>query len=155
MIGIERSWQQCAGALPKPRQVFVTASRVLAEKVQEVFNKLHTSLLLADGATAVFPNTAPTSDTNEMCEDLLDDGHDGEYRDNLPKRYSELTDAHFPLFLTFDRVRDPDIVGIQRCQADLFGSSVNWWKLSCRLRCPPRRTLALSFSLMTKCLTTA
>lgn len=106
MLGIEHSWQQCKGALPKPRQVFVTASRVLAEKVQEVFTKLQASLVPADGAPVVFAHTAPPSNVTEMGEDLLasDDEDEGEYQDNLPQRFSELTDAHFPLFITFDKV---------------------------------------------------
>lgn len=154
MLGIEHSWQQCKGALPKPRQVFVTASRVLADKVQEVFTKLQASHLPSDGAPEAFANTTPPRNATEKGEDLLDDDDDddddgGEYQDNLPRRFSELSDAHFPLFVTFDRVSFS--IRIRKHVADLPKSYAGCWRPSCRSQCPIRRTL--SFSVMKECLT--
>lgn len=49
MLGIERSFQLMQNDdMHRPRQMFVTQSRVLAEKVKEFFMKLHESLLSAD-----------------------------------------------------------------------------------------------------------
>lgn len=49
MLGIQRAWQlQSAGSgMPRPRQIFVTKSPVLADKVEEYFVKLMDSLSLA------------------------------------------------------------------------------------------------------------
>ncbi len=45
MLGIENSWQQNRVLGPRPRQLFVTQSRMLADKVEEYFIKLLQSLL--------------------------------------------------------------------------------------------------------------
>ena len=48
MLGIERAWVMHSGEdIPKPRQLFVTQSRVLAGKVEEYFLKLLDSLATA------------------------------------------------------------------------------------------------------------
>src|ERR1700761_8330810 len=48
MLGIENSWQQNRELRPnRPRQLFVTQSRMLADKVEEYFIKLLQSLVLA------------------------------------------------------------------------------------------------------------
>ena len=47
MLGIERAWESHRETMPKPRQLFVTQSRVLAEKVEEYFAKLLESLATA------------------------------------------------------------------------------------------------------------
>ncbi|KAJ7139425.1 hypothetical protein C8R44DRAFT_764441 [Mycena epipterygia] len=82
---------------PKRRQLFVTQSRILAEKVEEHFMKLaagyRPSSNLGNAAKAKMTTGA-----------LLDIDDDLNWRSDLPKRYSDLRDEHFPLFLTFDRL---------------------------------------------------
>ncbi|KAH9931251.1 uncharacterized protein B0H18DRAFT_929734 [Fomitopsis serialis] len=105
MLGIERSWQACEGALVKPRQVFVTQSRVLAEKVQEFFAKLHGSLLMADKSPEELRSMKTTRNLQQdHDQDLVDLDEEVQYRGDLPQRFSELADEHFPLFVTFDQL---------------------------------------------------
>ncbi|KZT08921.1 uncharacterized protein LAESUDRAFT_675409 [Laetiporus sulphureus 93-53] len=103
MLGIERSWQACEGALPKPRQVFVTQSRVLAEKVQEFFSKLYESLATAHKSPAELRELAATKQSQQE-QGLVDLDEEIEWRGDLPKCYSQLQDDHFPLFITFDQL---------------------------------------------------
>ncbi|CDO74781.1 hypothetical protein BN946_scf185001.g29 [Trametes cinnabarina] len=103
MLGIERSWEGCKESLPKPRQLFVTQSRVLAEKVEEYFAKLHDSLKSAHRTT---DEIAELSAQKKAKQDqgLVDWDEEVYWRGDLPKRYGELRDEHFPMFLTYDHV---------------------------------------------------
>ncbi|KAJ7671947.1 hypothetical protein B0H17DRAFT_1208872 [Mycena rosella] len=82
---------------PKRRQLFVTQSRILAEKVEEHFAKL--SAGYRPSADAEKQTKAKTS-----TGALLDIDDELNWRSDLPKRYSDLRDEHFPLFVTFDRL---------------------------------------------------
>ena len=86
--------------MPKPRQIFVTKSRVLATKVEGYFTKLLESLKLADYTLQELANLKPKSIQDGLVD--LDDTPESQM--NIPMRYSELEDKHFPLFITFDRV---------------------------------------------------
>lgn len=86
----------------KPRQLFVTQSHVLASRVRDYYAKLSEFL------SAAAKDSFDTSSTRKMVEpvDELGDPEDDEnWRNDLPKRFSELQDNHFPLFLTFDKVK--------------------------------------------------
>ena len=48
MLAIQRTWQQYSHMGPKPRQIFITQSWVLAAKVEEYFVKLMSSLKAAE-----------------------------------------------------------------------------------------------------------
>jgi hypothetical protein len=89
----------------KRRQLFVTQSRVLARRVQEYFEKLMESLsaatLTREALESLMKRNA-SDETDELIDE--DDGVD-DGRTDLPKKFSELEDKHFPLFLTFDEVR--------------------------------------------------
>lgn len=41
----------------------------------------------------------------EQMEDLVDRDDDANWRNDLPDAFSKLTDGHFPLFITFGKVR--------------------------------------------------
>ncbi|KAI0292973.1 P-loop containing nucleoside triphosphate hydrolase protein [Multifurca ochricompacta] len=87
MLGIENSWQQNRELRPeRPRQLFVTQSRMLADKVEEYFIKLLQSL------------------KNREEAGLVDQDEAANWRDDLPRRFSELSDSHFPMFITFDKL---------------------------------------------------
>ena len=88
----------------KRRQMFVTQSRVLARRVQEYFTKLLASLKTATLTREELQNVMrqKAADENDELIDEDDEGEEG--RSDLPKRFSELEDKHFPLFLTFDEV---------------------------------------------------
>ncbi|KAH7911824.1 hypothetical protein BJ138DRAFT_1005801 [Hygrophoropsis aurantiaca] len=100
MLGIQRAWEIHANDMPKPRQIFVTKSKVLATKVEEYFAKLLESLALA-GHTVKELATVATKDS-EMA--LVDVDDVPEWHSDIPLKFSLLEDKHFPLFLTFERL---------------------------------------------------
>ncbi|KAG1799293.1 uncharacterized protein HD556DRAFT_1287696 [Suillus plorans] len=100
ILGIQRAWEMSAVDMPKPRQIFVTKSRVLATKVEEYFTKLLESLALAGYTLEELAKMKARS----VQEGLVDLDDLPESQMNVPMRYSGLEDKHFPLFLTFDRL---------------------------------------------------
>jgi len=109
MLLVERDYQlklRDGIAIARPRQVFVTQSRVLASKVEEHFITYLASLAVASrmdyrGKSAQHPTNVNEADKMDLFneEDVMS------WRNDLPERFSELQDNHFPLFITFDRVR--------------------------------------------------
>jgi hypothetical protein len=102
MLGLERTWQVHQDSMPRPRQVFVTQSRMLAGKVEEYFVKMLESL--AAGAQSPKELAKHASIGVVRDEGLVDLDDEENWRSDLPKRFSELRDNHFPLFVTFDKV---------------------------------------------------
>ena len=108
MLGIERSWEKVqeefAGTIPRPRQMFVTQSRVLAERVEEYYTKLveshEASQRSAQESTAI-----ADAKKDRRAQGLVNRDEEEIYRGSLPKCYGDLEDKHFPLFVTFDQVR--------------------------------------------------
>jgi hypothetical protein len=100
ILGIQRAWEMSTVDMPKPRQIFVTKSRMLATKVEEYFTKLLESLALAGYTLHELAKLKAQS----VQEGLVDMDDTPESQMNIPMRYSELEDEHFPLFVTFDRV---------------------------------------------------
>ncbi|KAG2064506.1 hypothetical protein BDR04DRAFT_1162468 [Suillus decipiens] len=100
MLSIQWAWELSAVDMPKPRQIFVTKSRVLATKVEECFTKLLESLASA-GYTL---QELAKMKAQGVQEGLVDLDDLPESFMNIPIKYSELEDKHFPLFVTFDRL---------------------------------------------------
>ena len=100
MLGVERSSTLLSGK--KIRQVFITQSRVLAERVQEYYSKLARSSAAGDCSEGEIKQRATQRSQAEKELVELDDEDDSQ--SGLPRKFSELTDGHFPLFLTFDKV---------------------------------------------------
>jgi hypothetical protein len=109
MLGIERTCRKLGG--PKVRQVFVTQSRVLADRVEEYFNDLIQSCD-ADSQT-VEELEWRAAKRKEVEKTLMELDEEDDSSSNLPSRFSELDDRHFPLFLTFDKVRHSSFVMIE------------------------------------------
>lgn len=103
MLGIERSWESYRETMPKPRQLFVTQSRVLAEKVEEYFTKLLESLATANQSPKELADLA-TRKKDQQQQGLVDRDEEIYWRGDLPKRYGALKEEHFPMFLTYDHV---------------------------------------------------
>ncbi|KAH9855762.1 hypothetical protein C2E23DRAFT_548924 [Lenzites betulinus] len=103
MLGIERSWESCRETMPKPRQLFVTQSRVLAEKVEEYFVKLLESLATASQSPAELAKIAARK-KSEQQQGLVDRDEETFWRGDLPKRFGALKQDHFPMFLTYDHI---------------------------------------------------
>jgi len=76
------------------RQMFLTQSHVLARRVEEYYMQLlHAAKFQYSGTHQMRP----------VEEDLLDLDEDDDERGDLPAKFSELEDKHFPLFATFDQ----------------------------------------------------
>ena len=102
MLGIERAYSMFSEDLPHPRQVFITQSRVLVGKVEEHFFKYLETL---GAGSSGHKNTFQSIRNRDVDDEfLIDEDDNKEWRSDLPKRYSELEDGHFPLFITFDAV---------------------------------------------------
>ena len=101
MLGIEHAWKQFPDMWDKPRQIFVTQSRVLATRVEEYFSKLMLSLEAASYSPEELQKMAKNIE-KEM--ELIDLDDMDQWRPDLPGKFSELTDVNFPLFITYDRV---------------------------------------------------
>lgn len=99
------------GSIRRPRQLFVTQSRVLAGKVEEYYRKLHESMDISDWTLEMLKTPSSAVDAQgiharhaKRVEDLLHDDDERNYRADLPKKFSELKDEHFPLFLTMEKL---------------------------------------------------
>ena len=105
MLGIENSWQQNPELRSeRPRQLFVTQSRMLADKVEEYFIKLFQSLVLPSQTKSDISDLLERQKNREEAG-LVDQDEALNSREDLPQRFSELQDSHFPMFITFDKVR--------------------------------------------------
>jgi len=101
MLGIQRAWEKYPDMGPKPRQLFITQSGVLALKVEEYFVKLMSSLK----AAACSPEESRAGQEGvEQGGDLTDQDENQQWRSDLPEKFSELLDGHFPLFITYSQV---------------------------------------------------
>ncbi|KDR68695.1 hypothetical protein GALMADRAFT_146049 [Galerina marginata CBS 339.88] len=101
MLWIERAYRIIGDDFKQPRQVFVTQSRVLAGKVEELFATYFASLATSNAsADTRLANLKITGD--EIY--LKNEDDDADWRSDLPRRFSELDDKHFPLFITVDRL---------------------------------------------------
>ncbi|KAH9945568.1 hypothetical protein B0H21DRAFT_877321 [Amylocystis lapponica] len=103
MLGIERSAQACGTTMPKVRQLFVTQSAVLAVKVEEFFMKLLGSLNMAD----LSPEELAQIDISARIRrdrGMVDHDEEIAHQEDTPKRFSDLTDNHFPMFITFNQL---------------------------------------------------
>lgn len=81
------------------RQMFVTQSRTLARRVRSYSMQLRQTEANEVGTAP--REGVPGLSLLEMDESAEEDGV-------LPSKFSELQDAHFPLFLTYDQVRKTD-----------------------------------------------
>src|ERR1700722_5910001 len=104
MLGIERAWSKVGSDGVKPRQLFVTQSRILAEKVQEYFLKLLQSLATGSYSLRELAEMAKMKKDAQGEAMLIDHDDDVNWREDLPQRFSQLEDKHFPLFVNFERV---------------------------------------------------
>ncbi|KAH9919772.1 uncharacterized protein BXZ73DRAFT_104880 [Epithele typhae] len=100
IISIDRSWESLRGFMPRPRQLFVTRSRSLAEYVWSTVDKLASAFRLGDLSrhqAVALARERPALEGEEDTENTTST------RPAPPRRWSQLTnDAHFPLIITLD-----------------------------------------------------
>ncbi len=104
MLLIERTHHLVGNSGSRPRQVFVTKSRHLATKVQDYFEKLSTSLTHASKTLEELRSLSVAPPDRDTSISLIPQ-EESQVRKDLPEKYSELEDKHFPLFITYDAVR--------------------------------------------------
>lgn len=103
ILGIERAWNIQGSVGRRPRQIFITKSRRLANKVEEDYVNLLSSLCNGfDMPEDIQERIQRWKGRKKMDTFDLDDGED--HRRDLPQTYSELLDGHFPLFTTTNKV---------------------------------------------------
>ncbi|EIN13313.1 P-loop containing nucleoside triphosphate hydrolase protein [Punctularia strigosozonata HHB-11173 SS5] len=102
ILGLERMWHLHKESMSRPRQVFVTQSRVLATKVEENLRNMLNSL--AVGAQPAKELEKLSAICAGYDHDLVDIDDEENWRGDLPKRFSELGDEHFPLIITYDKL---------------------------------------------------
>jgi len=119
MFSIEQS-----SAAQKRRQVFITQSRVLVQRVQEYYVRLAQSLATGRKNQEETINIPQDTLAEKKLMELDEDNHS---QSRLPKKFCELTDDHFPLFVTFDKVHSELNPSLQRSNCPLC-SSVIYWK---------------------------
>jgi len=100
MLGVQRS--SSTHSHRKIRQVFITQSRILAERVKEYYIKLVQSPAATDRHEMEIAYRAAQRAQAE--KELMEFDDEDDTQSGLPQKFSELTDDHFPLFLTFDKV---------------------------------------------------
>ena len=106
MLGRHRNWEQFPDMRPKPRQVFVTQSQVLATKVEGYFKKLMSTFKATMDSPEVHVIDERTEEEAENLEEgLIGQEYNTRWRSGLPERFSELVDDHFPLFITYSQVK--------------------------------------------------
>ena len=108
MLGLERTFSHFDEmGKPRPRQLFVTQSRVLADRVEDYFNKLMASLKLGAKTDSELAEVAANQKAAKASaqKTLFHNNDNVFWKALLPKKFSQLQDKHFPLFLTFDKVR--------------------------------------------------
>lgn len=107
MLGIERAHETIRDEYDpdarRPRQLFVTQSGVLAEKVQDFYVKLAIEQAAAR-RTAKESSKLAVKRHDRDDQGLVDKDEEELHDGTLPRSFSELTDEHFPLFITFDHV---------------------------------------------------
>ena len=95
-----------ASALPKRqlRQLFVTQSRILAGRVREYFSNMMLSHTTGYKTPQELERLAQRNKLVKEEEEMPDLDDEDDERADLPKKFSELEDRHFPLFLTVDQL---------------------------------------------------
>ena len=103
MLGIERAWKNQGSVDPRPRQIFITKSRRLADKVEGEYVNLLLSLY-DDADMSVNDRDHIRRWNTRKKQGTFDPDDGGNYRNDLPQRFDLLLDNHFPLFVTLDTV---------------------------------------------------
>lgn len=102
MLGRHRIWEQYPD-MPKPRQVFITQSQVLATKVEGYFSKLMSTFNATTDVHIIDEGIEEEAENFE--EGLIGQEYNTRWRSGLPERFSKLVDDHFPLFITYSQVK--------------------------------------------------
>ncbi|KAF8323810.1 hypothetical protein DL93DRAFT_2222704 [Clavulina sp. PMI_390] len=125
MLGIELAIRQLPRLWdgPRPRQMFITQSRVLAQRVQDYYHQLFHAAQFVQSSDPLIV---------QLEGNLLQMDEEDDERVDLPSKFSLLEDKHFPLFVTFDQLRR-----MLECDLDVTFA---------RRKLPKRGTVSFKFS---------
>jgi hypothetical protein len=84
------------------KQIFLTKSPVLAERVQKHYQKLRFSIEAADLSATELKETTPAGQLHSQTMVHARDRRASE--SGLPRKFGDLRPDQFPLFITFDQV---------------------------------------------------
>ena len=87
------------------RQIFITANYYLCVKVKDYFNRLkesveHAGERMSKAQYNGYIRTRGTAVNASVANGMLEEGDEF---NNIPDSFRQLTDAHFPLFITFEK----------------------------------------------------
>ncbi|QRV78447.1 UvrD-helicase domain protein [Ceratobasidium sp. AG-Ba] len=85
------------------RQLFVTRSRVLTQHIAHNYRGLIDSNEIANKTREELAEIRKRNE-QERKRELVEYDNEVDLRDDLPDRFSELQDHHFPLFVSFDKL---------------------------------------------------
>ncbi|KAE9400953.1 P-loop containing nucleoside triphosphate hydrolase protein [Gymnopus androsaceus JB14] len=104
MLLVERTHQMMSSDAPKPRQIFVTQSRILAKKVEQYYGTLGRSLTASSQSLAQLCEHRASQGVSVLDEegDMIDVDDLVDWSGDLPSKFSDLRDEHFPLFTTYN-----------------------------------------------------
>ncbi|KAH9022664.1 hypothetical protein EDB84DRAFT_1441149 [Lactarius hengduanensis] len=108
IFGIERAWQNRGSIGQRPRQLFITKSQLLANKVENDYVELLFSIYAGPDAPQYICERIQHWNSCRRNKILDLDDAEGT-RDDLPEKFSELQDRHFPLFITLWSLLEADI----------------------------------------------
>lgn len=103
IFGIERAWHNRGSVGPRPRQLFITKSWLLADKVERDYMNLLLSFSAGPDTPQYIRDRIQHWDLRKKNK-VLDPDDVGGIREDLPDKFSDLQDKHFPLFITVDTV---------------------------------------------------
>lgn len=105
MLSVQCTWERHRDMCPKPRQIFVTQSRVLAAEVEKYFVKLMSSIDVTTNSPkephATGKDAEQEPEAIGQVVGLVAPEDNEEWRF---KKFSGLSNEHFPLFVTYDQV---------------------------------------------------
>jgi hypothetical protein len=91
------------------RQIFITVSYNLCRRVKDYFNKLRESAVYAGKSQDELKDYARRKENEgdiidtESDDTLLEEGDEDRELGDIPNSFRQLTDDHFPLFITYEK----------------------------------------------------
>ena len=107
IFGLERSVSLLQNLFPlghRPRQLFVTNSAYLASQVKATYKQYWESLCVGMDSEEISSDEFALIRNDPLRLGLVNLDEEGGRRDLLPTCFANLSEEHFPLFITFDRV---------------------------------------------------
>ncbi|CAG8502109.1 4772_t:CDS:10 [Ambispora gerdemannii] len=91
------------------RQIFITVSHILCRQVKEYFYRLRKSAILAETKMTIdqfheyVRKKEKEYDTDQTDNKMLEEGDEEKELSHIPNSFSQLTEDHFPLFITYEK----------------------------------------------------